>query len=868
MAATRDSEKVPPPWYALSRAECLARLNAGADGLRSDEVAARRARWGSNRLPRARLPSWPELFVRQFQNPMIYLLMAAAALSLWMGEGTDALFIAVVLVINAIIGAVQEGRAGASAEALQQLVKHIARVERDGQVLEVDADELVPGDLVLLESGAGVPADLRLLDTSDPQVDESLLTGEALPVAKNADAPVAPDASLGDRVTMLFAGTTLVAGRARGIVVATGERTELGRINASLRQTPPAPAPLTLYLERLSRQISVGMAVLVAILALVLVLRGAAISQILLVAAALAVSAIPEGLPVAVTVGLAVATRRMAARKVIVRNLPAVEGLGACTIIATDKTGTLTINRLSVSALLLPSGTQLSAGGWRDHEEKVRRLATAAAACNEAARLPDGELTGDTVDVALLRFAEGIGIGPLPARLKLFPYEPANRFSSVAVRADEGADIIAKGAVETILAMCAGPTEALAEAAEALAASGYRVLAVAHRRVPDAEAADLAAPDGLEVLGCVGLLDPLRPEAAAAVAACREAGIEVRMITGDHPTTALTIARELGLAQTPDEVLSGPQLTALSHRPGEMTQAIAHARVFARTDPAQKLMIVETLRGLGHIVAVTGDGVNDGPALHAANVGVAMGAGGTDVARGAADLILMDDNFASIVAGIEEGRIAFGNLRRIAIFLLATGMAEIGMFVVAIAAGLPAPLTAVQLLWGNLVTEAPQTVTLAIGRGTGNELHQPPRPPNKHLIDRSALILMVIPTVAMALFAAVLLAWELGRGNDLSGARSSILLAMVLFENMFILAMWSEDQPAWRQPISSNKWLLLAIAAALGLQVLAMTYPPLRDLLDLELPDRASLLACLGGAGVTLIAAEAAKLVLRWPGRS
>lgn len=854
------------PWFALSKEGCLARLGASPEGLTDRQVDERRAHWGRNELPRHRRASWPELFVRQFRSPLIYLLFGAAALSLWMGERTDALFIVAVLVLNAAIGAIQEGRAGASADALQQMVKHTARVKRNGAMQELDAADLVPGDIVLLEPGAGVPADMRLLATSDVQADESLLTGEALPVAKNADAVLHADLPLGDHITMLHAGTTLLAGRARGVVVATGERTELGKIGASLRETEPAPPPLILYLARLSKQISVAMAALVALLAVLLLARGAAPAEILIVAVALAVSAIPEALPVAVTIGLAVATRRMAKRNVIVRSLPAVEGLGACTIIATDKTGTLTINRLSVDAVLSPEGRRLKAGEWKDDIAEVRRLARAGAVCNEAHWVAEGGAVGDSVDVALLRFAEDLGEIEDHARLGLFAYEPVNRFSSVKVEGNGEVRVVAKGAVETILSMCAEPDRALRRAAEDLAADGYRVLALAERRLGDRETVDLAHPVWLRCLGCVGLLDPLRPEASAAVAACRDAGIEVRMITGDHAATALTIGRQLGLADARSDVLSGPELAALAGERAAQQSAIGRARVFARTDPAQKLLIVETLRESGHIVAVTGDGVNDGPALHAANIGVAMGKGGTDVARGAADLILVDDNFASIVAAVEEGRITFGNLRKIAIFLLGTGIAEIALFLFAVAVGLPAPLTAVQLLWSNLITETPQAVALAMGRGSGDELRRPPRATERRLIDRSALILMAIPAIAMAVFAAAMFGWELARGQDLETARNSVLVAVVLFENVFVLTVWNDRRPLWDRPPAGLAWLFGGVGVAIALQVFAMTWPPLEELLGIRMPDYDSLLVCLGGAVVTAVAAEISKRMVHGRG--
>lgn len=776
---------------------------------------------------------------------------------------SDAIFIAFVLAINAVIGAIQEGRAGASAEALQKLVRLTARVERHGQVSEIDAADLVPGDVIHLESGLGVPADARALTTEGVQADESLLTGEALPVAKHADDALFEDTPVGDRTTMLHAGTTLVAGRAEAIVVGTGGATQLGRINATLRSTKAAPPPIMLYLKRLSRQIALATVVLIATLGVLMALRGTPADQIFVLAVALAVSAIPEGLPVAVTVALATATQRMARRNVIVRTLPAVEGLGACTLIATDKTGTLTLNRLSVEAVVTASGLRRERSDWGAAEEMLQPLAQAALDCNEAIRPPMGEPVGDSVDVALLRFVESVGGLSSSERLAIFAYEPVNRFASVRVRIGAGVSVFAKGAVETIKGMCDHVDPSVLERAEELAREGYRVLALAGTATTHADQVDLAAPRHLRLYGCVALLDPLRYEAAEAIAECGRAGIDVRMVTGDHPATALTIARQLGLAEQESDVVTGGTLTVLASDHRQWLDAVRSARVFACTEPAQKLAIVEALRAEGHIVAVTGDGVNDAPALQAANIGVAMGRGGTDVARGAADLVLTDDNFASIVSGVEEGRITFANLRKITIFLLATGIAEIGMFLAAIVVGLPLPLTAVQLLWSNLVTEGAQTVTLAFARGEGDELRRPAVRTGARLIDGRALILMLAPAAAMALYAVALLGWELHRGASLEQARSSVLLTTILFQNMFALSMRSDHRPIWREPLTSNPWLLLGIAAALLLQLAAMTFAPLQVVLGTAPPDRFGLAACAIGAALTVVVAESTKSVFR-----
>jgi calcium-translocating P-type ATPase len=838
-------------------------LRSDADGLAPEEARERLARFGRNSIPReVRPPVW-RLVLRQFRSALIYLLLAAAAVSLAIGHTGDAGFILAVLAFNAAIGAAQEGRAAASADALRSYVRQTARVTRSGAAQDIDATALVPGDIVLLESGAHVPADLRLVQAGALQTNESLLTGEAFPVAKSVEAIADESALPADRSNMAFAGTSVVEGRGMGLVVATGAGTELGRIGASLLRAAPPP-PLMRYIERLSRQIGIAILVLIALLGTAMLLRGTAPSEVFMLAVALAVAGIPEGLPVAVTVTLATATHRMARRNVIVRTLPAVEGLGACTLVATDKTGTLTVNRLSVEAVVLASGSVASTAQWSNGaaSRDLQEIATAAALCNEAARSPEGDPVGDSVDVALLRFADAVGaVDRDVPRLALFAYEPVNRFASVAVADDGHVTAYAKGALETVLAMCSAAHPQLLAQAERLAKEGYRVLALARGSFASLESLDLAAPSGLVLLGCVALLDPLRPEAAAAVARCRDAGIDVRMITGDHPSTALTIAAQLGLADTEGCLLTGTELETLA--PLEADRRIAEAKVFARITPAQKLAIVEALQRAGHVVAVTGDGVNDAPALHAAQIGVAMGRGGTDVARDASDLILADDNFASIVAGVEEGRITFANLRRIVVFLLATAIAEIGMFVGAFAVGLPLPLTPIQLLWANLVTEGAQTATLGFGKGDGDELHQRPRGSAARLLEARSLMLMLPAALLMTACSLALLDWVLDRGGSLAEARNAALLSTVLFQNVFALSIRSDRLPIWRIPLASNPWLLLGIAGALLLQLAAMAVPALATALGTSLPDLPTLGLCLASALAVLVALETTKAALR-----
>ena len=858
---------VAPAWHALPPGKCLELLGSSANGLSGAEASRRLTIYGSNSLPRRKKLPPVLLFFRQFRSPLIYLLLAATLVSIALGRLTDAGFIAVVLMLNALIGTVQEHRAAASMDALGRLIRQRARVRRDGFAHEIEAAEVVTGDIVELESGMAVPADLRLLSDNGLLADESLLSGESLSVDKDAAAEIVETAGLADRATMLHAGSTVSQGRGTGVAVATGLRTELGRIQASLDRAPAQPPPLLVQLHVLARHIALGAIVLIAILSLLLAAEGRPAGQILLLAVALAVSAIPEGLPIAVTVALAAATRRMASRNVIIRALPAVEGLGSCTLIASDKTGTLTLNRLSLERILLPDGRMLAPGEWHGRpDDAVARLAAAAALCNEVVLGTGGTLIGDTVDIALAHFAREGGIDLEQAiaadRLIHLAYEPANRFSAVVIREAGGSTLYAKGAPDAVLPMCRPVPDGLSARSDELAHAGYRVLALASAKISEGEAPDFRRLRDLTLLGWVALLDPLRPEAPAAIERCAGAGITVLMVTGDHPATARTIAGQLGLPDSSGKLVTGSDMALLAHDDARLAELVRGGRVFARIDPEQKLRIVQILAASGEIVAVTGDGVNDAPALQAAHIGVAMGQGGTDVARASADLVLADDNFASIVAGIEEGRITHANIRRIVIFLLATGIAEIAMFLGAVALGLPMPLTAVQLLWLNLVTNGVQDVMLGFGRGEGDELTRPPRPPDEPILNRSALALMIPPALAMTALALLMIGWADARSLPPAQIQNGTLLLVVFFQNAYVLCMRSERRPLWREPLMSNPWLLLGVGLALGLQLLAMYWAPLRQVLGTAPVDGAILAICAAGAALTVVVTEASKWII------
>ncbi len=852
--------------HGADREQLLAALQSDPAGLTRDEAAARLERYGPNALPSKPPPGLFQVFIGQFRSPLIYVLLAAAVVSVGIGEYSDAIFIAAVLLLNAVIGTVQEYSAQRSASALRQMMKTRTRVLRDGDAYEIDSATLVPGDIVLLESGERVPADLRLLTSHNLKIDESLLTGESLAVAKNADALLDDATVLGDRVNMGFAGSLVDRGRGRGLVVATALETELGGIAESVLGDSDVKAPLQVRMERFTHKVAIFVGVAVLVMAAILFWRGMPAAEIFLSSVALAVSVIPEGLPVALTVALAIGMRRMAQRDVIVRRLIAVEALGSCTYIASDKTGTLTENQLTVRKIVFidepdwvvtgesdrPEGTVQAPAGAPTPAERARlaRLCECAVLANEGyLGHQDGgwSRNGDAVDVALLIMAHKAGCTRprILARwpeIDTVPFESERLFSASLNRDGDGERLFVKGAFETVLTMSermvgvAGESPidrvAVEQRAHQLAQEGYRVLALADGSFARRDGGELNPEGigGLTLIGLVGLIDPLRAESGAAVAKCRAAGIRVAMVTGDHPVTACAIGRELGLLEDETQVVTGPQLKAAPSA-ADIDALTREARVFARVEPRQKLDIVQSLQRNGHFVAVSGDGANDAPALRAAQVGVAMGQGGTDVARETADIILTDDNFESIVDGVEEGRIAYANVRKVIFLLISTGAAELVLFVLAMVTGLPLPLLAVQLLWLNLVTNGIQDVALAFEPGEGHELERPPRPPREPIFNRLMLERVILSALVIGVVAFGVFQWLLDHGYTLDQARNATLLLMVLFENVHVFNCRSESRSAFRHNPLRNKLLLLGTLTAQGVHIGAMYTPWLGDVL-------------------------------------
>ncbi|KLI62917.1 cation-translocating P-type ATPase [Aurantiacibacter marinus] len=868
-----DEALSPRIWHTLDARDALAALNSSLTGLSEVEAERRLGQYGPNILPEPSRTRPLGIFLRQFANPLIYLLLFAGLLSLAIGDRWDAWFIFGVLGLNALIGGIQELKADASAQALRMLVPQTARLRRTGRIFDMPSAQIVPGDIVELESGVKVTADIRLITAQGLQIDESLVTGESMPVMKSAEAKVAAEAPPAERLTMAHAGTAIVRGRGSGVVVATGSNTVLGHIDRTLQAAGESAVetPMVRRMEVLGRQIAIATMALIAVLSILLFLQGEDFREIVLLAIALAVSAIPEGLPIAVTVALSAAANRMARRNVIVRSLPAVEGLGACTVIASDKTGTLTLNRLSVECLALPDGTLIRRADWLADGELpgLAKIGKVAGWCNEAQLTDTGSPVGDAVDIALLDLAREAGCDPATllgeSRLDHLHYEPALRHAAVALGLPDGVRIVVKGAPETILAMCedAGPEHR--EIAERLAADGYRVIAFAQKTVQRLEGPLRQSMSGLGIVGFVGLADPLRHGVIDAIRTCQAAGIDVRMITGDHPRTALAIANQLGMHIDLQDVVTGAQLKQHDPSSALFVDLVIGAKVFARTEPDQKLAIVLALEKSGQIVAVTGDGVNDGPALRAADIGVAMGRSGTDVARSAADLVLADDNFATIVAGVEEGRITFVNIRKIVLFMLATGLAEICMFLGALAFGLPMPLTAVQLLWLNVVTNGVQDVTLGFGKGEGDELEQPVRATLARLIDREAIILMLPGALAMTGISVWVLSTMLGAGETIDAARNAVVLTVVFFHFAYLISIRHLHRPFWRWHPPENLWMFGGMALAITLQLLGMNWGPLQTILGLSPIASSVLLQCLAGGVLVLVVTETTKRIVYRP---
>ena len=838
---------LPAP-HAMPAAEVLLALQADAAGLTGAEAEARLATYGPNRLPEPAQRSPLLRFLLQFHNVLIYVLLGAAALTIGLGHYVDAGVILAVVLANAVVGMVQEGRAEQAMGAIRQMLAPRAAVLRDGRRMTVVGEALVPGDVVLLEPGDKVPADLRLLEARGLALQEAMLTGESVPVDKGTEA-VAADAPLGDRAGMAFSGTLVTKGTGRGLVVATGTATEIGRIGGLLAGVEALTTPLVRQMDHFARWLSLLILVISALLlAFGYYVQHRDFAELFMAVVGMAVAAIPEGLPAVMTITLAIGVQAMARRHAIVRRLPAIEAIGAVSVICTDKTGTLTRNEMTVRAVQVPGGRYAVAGEGYAPDGAITPaggalgdLALAAALCNDAelhCKAGIWAVEGDPMEGALLAFAGKV----LPEaaagwqRLDAVPFDARHRFMAVLHQGEAGKLVHVKGAPERVLAMCRdqlGPEgpEPIDRArwhaaAERMAAGGQRMLALAVCTPAGARIDARQIEDGLTLLGLVGLIDPPRPEAVAAVADCRAAGIRVKMITGDHAGTAAAIAGMIGL-ENPARVLTGADLAAMDD--AALGAAVRETDVFARTSPEHKLRLVMALQAQGQSVAMTGDGVNDAPALKRADAGIAMGLKGSEAAKEAADLVLADDNFASIAAAVREGRTVQDNLRKVISFELPTSAGEALVVVLALLLGLALPITAVQILWINLITGITLGLALAFEPTEAGTMRRPPRQRSAPILP-GALVWHVVLVSALFLAAVFgIFAYAADRGLPLALAQTMSMNALVVLEifHLFFIRNLHGSSLTWAAARGTR--VVWATVIAVTVAQFAVTYlPPLQ----------------------------------------
>lgn len=874
------------PWHHRAIGEVLAELATSEGGLSASEAEGRRRRYGPNVLPEAKRRSAIRRLLAQFNNILIYFLLVAAVAAAVLGHGIDAVVIVAVVLLNATVGFIQEGRAEQALDAIRRMIAPEAAVLRDGRRTRVAVRDLVPGDVVLLEAGDRVPADLRLVRVRRLMIDEALLTGESLAAEKD-EQPVAEEAPLGDRRSMAFSGTLVVAGQGAGVVVETGSRTQIGQISRLLESVEPLSTPLLRQIDSFAKRFTwvvvVGGA---ALFAFAVLARGFDWIDALIAVVALAVGIVPEGLPAVITITLAIGVRRMAARNAVIRKLPAVETLGATSVICTDKTGTLTRNEMTARRIITDQGEILVSGsGYLPEGELTSRepgkpvaapanLLRCAILCNDAelSVAPDGwRVHGDPMEGALLVLAHKAGEDPTDVRaawtrLDEIPFDAAHRFMATLHRAPSGETVVfVKGAAEALLERAAGPIDhgrwhgAIAEAGS----EGERVLAFGLKRLSSApdrlDFSDVA--DGVELLGLVGFIDPPRPEAMAAIAQCRSARIAVKMITGDHAATAAAIARQLGLAEDP-QVATGAEIEAMSE--AELRTVVERVSVFARTSPEHKLRIVRALQANGHVVAMTGDGVNDAPALKQADVGTAMGVKGTEAAKEAAEMVLLDDNFASIVSAVSEGRTVHDNIRKVITWEIPTNGAETLAVVLAIFFGFSMPMTATQILWSNLILAATLGLVLSVEPPEPGVMRRPPRAADAPLLSPFLIWRVVLVSVLLAAASLGVFFHTLGAGRDIETARTMVVNMFVVAEifYLFNVRYLHMTSLSWRGALGTPA--VLGAIAALVVAQLVFTYSPfmhsLFDSRPLRLQDGV-LLVCVGA--LLMILLELEKLLMR-----
>ena len=853
------------PWYQMTEDELYKELKTGRNGLSADESQKRLSQYGHNRLEEKPGKSPLLIFFEQFTNILILILIVAAVISAFIGDLTDTMVILAIVLLNAVIGFFQEYRAERALAALKKLEIPAATIIRDGKHQQIPATEIMPGDIVVLTAGEIVPADIRLIESPNLMIDESSLTGESTPVEKSTDI-ISGEASLADRRNMAFKGTVITYGRGVGVVVTTGMSTELGRIAYLLQETEKIKTPLQIKLDVMGKRLAVAALLLCLIIFIAGVWRGESLQLMSLTAISLAVAAIPESLPAVITIVLALGAYRMSKVNALIRKLPAVETLGCVTAICSDKTGTLTQNKMKVEFIY--DGKELKRK-WSLDTSDMNLIFKAMTLCNDASIDSDKGI-GDPTEIALLKAASEIGIHKNELeksypRINEIPFDSFKKRMTTINSSPDNQEIyltFMKGSVDSVLdisSIDSNMKEQILRENEKMAADGIRVLALAYREIEKGMPLS-EVEKGLTFLGLVGMIDPPREEAYEAVKICMKAGIVPIMITGDHPSTAKSIAKRLGITNENGQTITGRDMEVLE--PAHLNNLLSSVRIFARVSPEDKIRIVSALKEKGHIVAMTGDGVNDAPALKKADIGIAMGITGTDVSKEASDIILRDDNFATIVKAVYEGRVIYDNIRKFIRYMLSTNSGEILTMFFALMIGMPLPILPIQILWINLVTDSFPALALGVEPAEKNVMNRPPRDPKESIFARGLWQHIIWVGLLMSFGTLGVMAWGL-RHDDLDHARSMVFFTLAGFQMFHVMAIRSERESIFTVGLLSNKALLGAVVLTFILQLMITYIPILQRIFKTAPLSAIELFICITISFSVFIAVEVEKAYFR-----
>ena len=859
--------------YLKKKEEVINELQSSLNGLTEKEAKSRLKKYGYNELPKKKSDSIIKIFLKELKDPMEIILMVTVLLSFFIGEIIDAITLIIIILVDCIIGTAEEWRAKKDAESLINMIKVKALVLRNEKEVEIDSNRLVVGDIMELDSGDKISADARILECHNFQVDESSLTGESIGIVKHANT-ISKEVPLAERKNMVYAGTSVIVGRAKVIVVSTGSSTEIGKIAEKVTTTKEEKSPLTIRMEKFSKQISIMILVIAFFIGVILCMHHHDLSSVLLNVIALSVSAMPEGLALALTMALTIASKRMARKKVIAKKLNSIESLGSCTVIASDKTGTLTVNEQTAKMIVLNDGVRYEVTGTGYNAdgkvipldgadiERAKEIALLGYMNNEAHLEKNGDkwnFFGDSIDIAFLSLAKKLKISEKPTIIESIPYESENQYSAVFYEKDGQTYCTVKGSLEKVMEF-SKESEIYKKQNLELTKKGYRVIAIAAGKVKGLKKDDIHS---LKMIGMVAFIDPVRNEVKKSIKECQNAGIKILMITGDHPLTAGTIAKDLGIIQSDSEIATGEEVEKyLKIGQKEFDQFVRCIKVFSRVTPIEKLEIIHSLKRQGEFVAVTGDGVNDAPALKSANIGVAMGSG-TDVAKETASMIIADDNFKTIVEGIKEGRTAYSNIRKITLFLLSCGLSEVAIFVCSILFGYPIPLLAIQLLWLNIVTDGLQDIALSFETSEQDIMLEKPRDTKESLFSKDLMkeILFLASVITIIVFGT----WKflMDQNIDLTLARSIIMMLMVFIQNINVLNCRSEKRSIMKESLLSNPIVIFTIIGSVILQIVMSQFPLTANFLKVTPLNIWTILILLLLSFVVIIIFEIYKIIVQ-----